>query len=177
MHPQLSQWQQDRFVAVIRADNADHAHTLAQAARQAGAHSLEITLSFPEALAVAVGLGAGVGTVRTPEQARQAVAAGVAFIVSPITDGEIIAVAQAAGIMVVSGAWTPTEVQGAWQLGADAVKLFPAQVGGPAYLKALRQIMPEVIFFPCGGITRASAPAYLAEGAIAVGIGQGLFTP
>jgi len=174
MHPQLSQWQQDRLVAVIRADSADQALALAHTARQFGIRQLEITLTFPTALTVAVQLGAGVGTVRTPEQAEQAVAAGVKFLVSPITDPAIITVAKAAGIMVVSGAWTPTEVHTAWQLGVDAIKLFPAQIGGPTYLPALRQILPEVIFFPCGGVTLASAPEYLAAGAIAVGLGQGL---
>ncbi|WP_287130056.1 bifunctional 4-hydroxy-2-oxoglutarate aldolase/2-dehydro-3-deoxy-phosphogluconate aldolase [Candidatus Cyanaurora vandensis] len=176
MHPLLQQWQQDRLVAVIRSSNQTTALEIAARVQAAGVRQLEVTLTFPEALAVMAQLRAGCGTVMTTAQAQAAIAQGTAFLVSPFTHPEIIALGRAAGVLVVSGAWTATEVERAWRLGADVIKLFPAQVGGPDYLHSLKQLFPEVPFFPCGGVTLATATDYLQAGAVAVGIGQGLGT-
>ncbi len=176
MHPVLAQWQKKRLVAVIRAQSQQEALCFAQKARQAGIHWLEITLTFPDAPRVIRQLapGVGAGTVLTTLGAEAALAHGAEFLVSPCTIPSIIALGQKHGTLVVSGAWTPTEVLTAWQLGADAIKLFPAHLGGVEYLRSLRQVFPEISFFPCGGITLATAPAYLGAGAIAVGVGSGL---
>jgi 2-dehydro-3-deoxyphosphogluconate aldolase / (4S)-4-hydroxy-2-oxoglutarate aldolase len=165
-----------RIVAVIRAQNAQQALERVHQVRAAGIEAVEITLTFPGALEVirqVEGL-VGCGTVVRGEQAAAAIQAGAKFVVSPFVQPEVIRVARDHGVLVASGAWTATEIYTADCLGADVVKLFPAQVGGPAYLQTLRQIFPSVLFFPCGGVTLVTARAYLDAGAWAVGIGQDL---
>jgi 2-dehydro-3-deoxyphosphogluconate aldolase/(4S)-4-hydroxy-2-oxoglutarate aldolase len=163
-----------RFVPVIRASSAERAVAAGRALARGGCRALEVSFTTPgatEAIArlVADGLFVGAGTVMAPATAAAAWAAGAGFIVSP---GPL---AQEPGRLVIPGALTPTEVLGAYQAGAALVKIFPVEsLGGPRYLKLLRDPLPFLRFFPTGGVTLADAPAYLANGAVAVGVGTAL---
>ena len=111
----------------------------------------------------------GAGTVLTAAQAHEAVEAGATFLVSPGTDDAVVAAMRGTGVAVFAGALTPSEVMAALRLGVDAVKIFPASLGGPAYLKALRGPFPDVAFMPTGGVSVANISDWLAAGAVAVG--------
>ena len=118
----------------------------------------------------------GVGTVRSVGDAELAVEAGATYLVAPDFRPEVVALGGGErGLPVVPGALTPTEVAAAWAAGATAVKVFPVSaVGGPAYVKAVRAPLPEVPLVPTGGVGIDDIGAYLAAGAVAVGIGSPL---
>jgi len=166
-------------VAVLRAPSAEAGIRATDALMAGGVTGIEITYSTPDAAAVireirrrhgdAVHLGAG--TVLEPRQAREAVDAGAEFLVSPGTDAELAGAMLGTGVTVLSGALSPSEVMTALRLGVHVVKLFPASLGGPAYLKALRGPFPQVDFVPTGGVNAANLAEWLAAGAVAVGAG------
>ncbi len=167
-----------RVLPVLRTDTADAAVAAASAAVDAGLAVVELTTTTPgweRALARVGASGAvvGIGTVTSAALARAAVDGGAAFLVSPWPVPEARAVARAAGIVLVEGAFTPAEVADAASRGP--VKVFPAHVGGPAYLRSLRQVLPGAVLIPTGGIALDDVPAWLAAGAHAVGVGGGLF--
>jgi len=170
-----------RVVGIIRGRDTDAAIAAGRALFAAGIGLVEVSLTTPRGLDAIAALtdGApenclvGAGTVLTRADVDAVVAAGARFVVTPaITDA--IAAATAAGLPVLGGALTPSEVLAALREGAVAVKLFPASSGGPAYLKALRDPFPDVPFVPVGGVDRAVAREYLRLGAIAVGVGSPL---
>jgi 2-dehydro-3-deoxyphosphogluconate aldolase / (4S)-4-hydroxy-2-oxoglutarate aldolase len=172
----------DRVVAVVRGERVADPAGLAMTLAGAGVRAIEFTFTIPDALAAieaAAGSGAvvGAGTVRDERQARDALAAGAQFLVSPACVPEVAAVGLEAGVPVFLGALTPTEVDSALKAGTTAVKLFPAGVGGPRYLRDLRGPFPNADFIPSGGITEENAPDFLAAGAIAVYAGSGLIPP
>ena len=117
----------------------------------------------------------GAGTVLSVEAARRAVDAGASFLVAPHLDAEVVAWAATRGMPMLPGAATPTEVLAAWRAGAAAVKVFPASVLGPAFLRELRGPFPDIPLQPTGGISVETAGAFIEAGAIAVGIGSWLF--
>ncbi|MGI9667919.1 MAG: bifunctional 4-hydroxy-2-oxoglutarate aldolase/2-dehydro-3-deoxy-phosphogluconate aldolase [Acidimicrobiia bacterium] len=165
-----------RVIAVARKIPADRIEDVVDVLAGSGVGVVEVTLDAHDALdaiarAVGRGVTVGAGTVRSATQAVQAIDGGAGFIVSPHTDPLILESALERGVPALPGALTPTEVSIAWDLGASAVKLFPAMVGGPAYLKTLRGPLAHVDFVPTGGIDAANADAYLEAGAIAVGVG------
>lgn len=174
-------WAFGRLVPVVRAPEAEGALFAALTLAEAGLPCLEVAFTVPEAAAVIAevrretGLPVGAGTVTDARRAEAALAAGAAFLVSPAADPEVAALAREAGVPFVPGALTPTEIVAAARLGASAVKIFPvAAVGGPSYLKLLREPFPELAFLPTGGIRLAEAEAYLAAGAAALGVGGAL---
>jgi 2-dehydro-3-deoxyphosphogluconate aldolase / (4S)-4-hydroxy-2-oxoglutarate aldolase len=170
-----------RLLAIVRGGDAASAEAASRALLDSGVHHLEVTLTAPHALDVIASLartapaGAviGAGTVVTPAHAQAAADAGAAFVVTPAVTSAIDEAARL-GLPVVAGALTPTEALQALDRGATFVKLFPASLGGPAYLKALRDPLPDVPFVAVGGVDAAAAPAYLAAGAVAVGVGSPL---
>ena len=168
-----------RLVGIVRGDGVDHTRDAVNVLFDAGVRLVEVSLTGPGALEAIAAIRApagcwlGAGTVRTAADAAAAIAAGATFAVSPALTGSVAACV-AAGLPILAGAFTPTEVETALSLGVEAVKLFPASVGGPAYLSALRQPFPDVPFVPVGGVGVAEAEAYLAAGAIAVGVGSPL---
>lgn len=107
----------------------------------------------------------------TEDQVREAAEAGARFLVSPGTDEAVVRAMRETGLAVVAGALTPSEVMAAGRLGADVVKIFPASLGGPAYLGALAGPFPDVPLLPTGGVTADNLGDWLAAGAIAVGAG------
>lgn len=168
-----------RLVGIVRGDGVGNTRDAVQVLFESGVRLVEVSLTGPGALeaiaAVTVpeGCWLGAGTVRTAANASAAIAAGATFAVSPALT-ESVAACVTAGLPILAGAFTPTEVETALSLGVEAVKLFPASAGGPAYLSALRQPFPDVPFVPVGGVGVAEAEAYLAAGAIAVGVGSPL---
>ena len=144
-----------------------------------GIELVEVTLDTPGALEAVergrrAGWTIGVGTVLEPEQVDRAVDAGAAFVVSPGIVPEVVARAVGSGVDVVPGAFTPTEIIRAHAMGAAAVKVFPASVGGPGYLRTLRGPLAHVPLVPTGGIATGEIGAYLAAGAVCVGLGSAL---
>lgn len=177
-HPLLATLRRARVVPVVRTRQAAHAATAVAWLREAGFAVFEITMTVPDApgliraLAAEPGLVVGAGTVPDAEAAAACLGAGAQFLVTPWVDPAVAAAARAAGACAMPGAMTPTEVRAALAVGADVVKLFPAaSVGGPAHLRALRSVFPEVAFCPTGGVDPGNAPDYLAAGAAFVGMG------
>jgi 2-dehydro-3-deoxyphosphogluconate aldolase/(4S)-4-hydroxy-2-oxoglutarate aldolase len=115
--------------------------------------------------------------VLTPAQARDATEAGARFLVSPAADPSVLAAAAELGVPMFAGALTPTEVLAAHRAGAAAVKVFPARVGGPSYIRDLRAPFPFIDLLPSGGVDDANAAAFLQAGAMAVSTGTATVPP
>lgn len=137
----------------------------------------DIIAALKEA-AAPFGIAVGAGTVRHSSDLDKAIAAGAEFIVTPNTRKEIIRTSNTAGIPIIPGALTPTEVQKAFDLGATAVKVFPVNcVGGPEYIKALRGPFRDIPLMACGGVNPQNAAAYLKAGANLLSFGGSIFNP
>ncbi len=172
---------QERLIGIIRTSTAEEAEKTARACIKGGIRLVEITLTTPEALRVIQTLSTlpdiciGAGSVLDSEMAREAIAYGARYIISPHTDPEIIQVCEEEDIFVAAGALTPTEVIQAWNLGADVVKVFPAKaVGGPEYIRALKAPLPFIELLPTSGVNLENCEAYLEAGVMAVGITEAL---
>src|SRR5439155_18346764 len=113
----------------------------------------------------------GAGTVRTVDDVDAAVGAGAAYLVSPHTDPALAARSRQLGAAYLPGAFTPTEIVAAWAAGAAAVKLFPARLGGPRYLRDIREPLPDIPIVPTGGVSAQNVADWFAAGAGAVGVG------
>jgi len=171
------------LVPVIRTSSTDLAANAVHWLERAGYTVFELTLTIPGALDLIAELRrderflVGAGTVRSAAEADACLAAGAQFIVSPYLAEDLVPTCRAAAAPVVLGALTPTEVARASALGAAAVKVFPAgSVGGPAHLRALRSVFPEVALIPTGGVDLGNLSDYFAAGAAAVGIGTDLIS-
>jgi 2-dehydro-3-deoxyphosphogluconate aldolase / (4S)-4-hydroxy-2-oxoglutarate aldolase len=172
----------DRVVAVVRAERVADPALLAQTLAAAGIRAIEFTFTIPsvlEAIEAAAETEAvvGAGTVLTESQARDAIAAGARFVVSPACVPGLAEPCRTAGVPLFLGALSPTEVYRAVTAGATAVKLFPAALGGPEYLRHLRGPFPNIDFLPSGGIDEQNASAFLDAGALAVYAGSSLAPP
>lgn len=110
----------------------------------------------------------GAGTVLDAPTARQAILAGAQFIVTPTVEPDVIEMAHRYGVVVIPGAMTPTEILTAWEMGADMVKVFPASILGPGYLKAVHGPLPQIPLVPTGGITAENAGEFIRAGAALV---------
>ncbi len=170
-------------VLVVRAKGDENTMKGLQAMVDGGVKALEITFSVPNAPEVIKAVKArfgdsvvlGAGTVLTTEQAKNAVEAGASFLVAPNTDADVMAAARKFEVPMMPGAFTPSEIVNAYKMGAAVVKIFPASVGGPAYLKAVRAPLPHIPMMPTGGVDDQTAPAFLEAGAFALGAGSNLF--
>jgi 2-dehydro-3-deoxyphosphogluconate aldolase/(4S)-4-hydroxy-2-oxoglutarate aldolase len=173
------------LVAVIRTDRGELLCDVAEALLAGGVEALEVTFTVPGAVRalerVADKLGdralIGAGTVLDAETARAAMLAGAEFIVSPVLSRSVIRLCRRYDKLVIPGAVTPTEVLSAWESGADVVKIFPSELTGPNYLKALRGPMPHLRLMPTGGVNLRNAGDYLRAGACALGVGGALVDP
>lgn len=167
------------IVAVLRASDAGRFERVAEVLVEAGVTCVEFTLTSRGAVEalrrfaarMPAGVTLGAGTVLEPETADAAIDAGASYLVSPTVGLDVIERARRRGVAALPGAFTPTEILRAWRAGADAVKLFPASVGGPAYLRAVKAPMPEVPLVPTGGVGLEEIGRYLDAGALAVGLG------
>jgi 2-dehydro-3-deoxyphosphogluconate aldolase/(4S)-4-hydroxy-2-oxoglutarate aldolase len=172
----------DRVLAVVRAPEIPDPVALARVLAQSGIRALEFTFTTPGVLdhlraATASEAVLGMGTVITADQARAAVDVGAKFLVTPGIRAEVGAVGADSGIPVIMGALTPTEVLVALDLGAAAVKIFPAGALGPRYFKDLRGPLPDVALIPSGGVNAGNAADFLAHGAVAVSAGTDVVPP
>ena len=171
-----------RIVAIMRGDFGGREAEIVTGLRAAGITAVEVTLNSPGALATIAALARqfgtqmalGAGTVLRPAEVEQAAAAGAQFIVSPNRNVEVIATTKRLGLLSLPGCYTPSEIVEALDAGADAIKIFPANTLGPAYVKAVRAPLNEVRLVPTGGVTPEKAREYFAAGAWAVGIGSEL---
>lgn len=178
--PVLQHILQHQIVAIIRgADPAGVIH-IAKALNEGGIRILEITMNSEEPLRVikevADSLGdkmvIGAGTVLDAQTAREAVAAGAKFILSPTVDEEVIKVSKSLGVVSIPGAYTATEILTAYRYGADIVKVFPAT--SPSYIKDIRGPLPQIPLLPTGGITPENIAEFKKAGAVGFGIGSAL---
>jgi 2-dehydro-3-deoxyphosphogluconate aldolase/(4S)-4-hydroxy-2-oxoglutarate aldolase len=169
-------------VAIIRSTDSSRLVDVAEALLAGGVSVMEVTFTVPRAHQVleevASRLGdrilLGAGTVLDAATARIAILAGAEFIVSPVVSHEVIACCRRYSKLSLPGAFTPTEILAAWEAGADVVKVFPSEITGPAYLKAVRAPLPQVRLMPTGGVNLETAADFLRAGACALGIGGSL---
>lgn len=175
------------LVAVLRGLVPARAASVALALVRAGVRVMEVTLNSPGALqsirdvraAVPANVVVGAGTVLRPEDASDACSAGARFLVMPNFNPAVMAAGRNAGLALMPGVMTPTEAFAALDHGARVLKLFPAEVIGPAGLKALRAVLPPEMarIYPVGGVDRQTMPEWVAAGADGFGVGGSLFKP
>lgn len=179
---QLKIIEETGVIAIVRFDSSKDLLDVAKAISRGGVKAIEFTMTTPGALEIiaasikefgdSVLLGAG--TVLDPETARAAILAGAQFIVSPTLNRGLIETCRRYSKTVIPGAYTPTEILQAWQWGADFVKLFPAEAGGPSYLKAIKAPLPQVKVVPVGGVSLSNVREFMRAGAAAVAVGSNL---
>lgn len=168
-----------KLIVVVRAADAADYDRVLDALLGAGIRSVELTLTTPGTidrlpkLLAQFGDAAdiGIGTVTDGLQLTAAVDAGAHYLVTPISDPELVDAANRSAVPIVPGGLTPTELFAAWRAGAAAVKVFPANQVGPGYVKDLRGPFPEIAVVPSGGVDLRNAVAWLAAGATAVSVG------
>ena len=176
----------EQLVAIIRTNAQERAIRAADAMIRAGFKLVEITMTIPGALeaiktvsdSAPADVMIGAGTVMSAANARDCIAQGAQFIVSPICETDIIRPCREAGVVAIPAGLSATEVVHAWRLGAHVVKVFPAgTVGGPAYIKALRGPLPDIPLWVSGMVAPAQAREYIAAGAQMVGLGSDQLLP
>lgn len=173
---------QTKIIAIMRAQQAAQMLTAAKAIHAGGVRVIEVTMTTPGALELITeaaqqfgdGVLFGAGSVLDAETARLAILAGAGFIVAPTLSLPVIQMCNRYSIPVMPGCYTPTECLTAWEAGADMIKLFPADVGGPDFVKAILAPMPQLEIVPVGGVTVDNAAEFIKKGATAVGVGSRL---
>ena len=172
----------DGVVAVIRLTDASQLRAVADALAAGGVRALEVTMTVPRAVELIEELAlslppeilVGAGTVLDAETARQVIAAGARFVVSPVFRPAVIEMSHRHDVAVMPGCFTPTEILAAWEQGADVVKVFPATALGPAFFKDIRGPLPQLRLMPTGGVTADNASEWIRAGAVAIGVGTAL---
>ena len=168
------------IIPAVRAHSREDALFALRTISKSGIPIIELTMTTPGALEIIAecassDLIVGAGTVLDIETARRCHDAGAAFVTSPGLDVEVVEFAVGNKLLVIPGALTPTDVMTAHKAGADFIKIFPcAQVGGPAYIRALKAPFPHVHFVASGGVTQRTAVDFIHSGATALGIGEDL---
>jgi len=171
---------EEGVVPVIRVSSAEEALEVAKAIKEGGITVIEVTMTVPGAMEVIKEVSQkfgkevllGAGTILDPETARMALLNGARFLVTPTLNLEVIKMSNRYSGVVIPGALTPTEILTAWEAGADLVKVFPiAQVGGPAYVRALQGPLPHIPLVPTGGVNLQNAGEFIKAGAAAIAAG------
>jgi 2-dehydro-3-deoxyphosphogluconate aldolase/(4S)-4-hydroxy-2-oxoglutarate aldolase len=170
------------IIAIMRAQSSDQLMAAADAIKKGGVKVIEVTMTTPGALDVIAEAGRrygqevlfGAGTVLDTETARAAILAGAGFVVAPTLSLAVVALCNRYSIPVIPGCYTPTEMLTAWEAGADMIKLFPAEVGGPDLIKAILAPLPQLEIIPVGGVTMETAAEFIRKGAAALGVGSNL---
>ncbi|TXC90594.1 bifunctional 4-hydroxy-2-oxoglutarate aldolase/2-dehydro-3-deoxy-phosphogluconate aldolase [Metabacillus litoralis] len=172
---------QTGVAAVIRGATVDNIALIGEALSKGGVKVLEITVETPGACAAIEKASlelndvlVGAGTVLDPETARTAIMSGAKFIFSPTINSKTIEMAKRYGVVSIPGALTPTEILSAYENGADLVKVFPANVFGPSYIKDIHGPLPQIPLITTGGISVANVGEYIKAGASGVGVGSSL---
>lgn len=166
-------------IAIVRGISSENLIAVADALRAGGIRAIEVTLNTPDALNMIQELRKrygsdtliGAGTVLDSETARAAILAGACFIISPSFDRRMVKTCHRYGVLAIPGVLSPTEVLNAWEEGATAVKIFPADCLGPKYIQDLRGPFPHVDMIPVGGISLDNVTEFVKAGAMAVGVG------
>jgi 2-dehydro-3-deoxyphosphogluconate aldolase/(4S)-4-hydroxy-2-oxoglutarate aldolase len=183
----LKQEQMERIedcgvVAIIRANSSEELIDVAAAIKEGGVDVIEVTMTTPDALRVISDVSKkygdevliGVGSVLDSETARAAILAGAEFVVSPVVKQGVIEVSRRYSKVVMPGAFTPTEILTAWEMGADYVKVFPSSLGGASYIKAVKAPLPQIPLVPTGGVNVDTAGDFIKAGSAALGVGSAL---
>jgi 2-dehydro-3-deoxyphosphogluconate aldolase/(4S)-4-hydroxy-2-oxoglutarate aldolase len=181
----LRQILESGIVAVVRSPDSEQLVEVVRALADGGVTVVEITMTVPDALGVlrqvrrALGerVLLGAGTILDTETARAALLAGAEYLVAPTLNLDVIRLCQRYSKLVMPGAFTPTEILTAWEAGADFVKVFPAEVVGPAFFKAMRGPLPYIRLMPTGGVDLDTAADFLKAGACCLGLGSQLVEP
>ena len=175
----IREMERRRLVAVVRSKSSEEALQTVKGVVEAGVRFVEITISVPGALGLVKelaneeGFCVGAGTVLAKEEAEQAIKKGARFVVSPTLELDLIPMCREAGVTVVSGAATPTEVLTAIRAQADMVKIFPADcLGGPHFLRQIAAALPKTRFMVSGGVNRSNAKEYIQIGVIGLALGS-----
>ena len=172
----------DGVISVVRLDDLSSAIGLVEALVEGGLRAIEFTFTNRDAATSIQETSRelddraliGAGSVLDPETARTAILAGARFVVTPTLNLRTIELCRRYGVPIVVGAFTPTEILTAWEAGASLVKVFPASVGGPSYLKDVLGPLPQVKLVPTGGVTLENAGDFIRAGAAAVALGSNL---
>ena len=186
----IRQIETDKIIAIVRGIYDERADRLAESLLRGGVRLMEFTFVQNDPFSCLraarcierlcnrfqTEMCFGAGTVMAPEQVDLAAGTGARFIISPDTNEEVVRLTLSRGLVSIPGALTPTEIAAAHRLGADFVKVFPADFVGPAYFKAVRAPISHVKLLAVGGVGRENLPAFLAAGASGAGIGSALFT-
>ena len=170
------------LVAILRAPSGERLIPVCAAIMEGGIDVIEVTYTVPDASRVlaearqkfGARIRLGAGTILDTETARAAIFAGAEFLVTPTVNPAVIELGHRYDVAVLCGAFSPTEVLTAWEAGADIVKLFPAEIGGPGLVKALRGPFPQIRLLPTGGVNLQTIEGFFKAGACAVGLGTAL---
>ena len=169
-------------IAIVRVASAEQAVEVCGAVARGGVKAIEVTMTVPGAIdaikefkkTATDDILLGAGTVLDPETARTVILAGADFIVSPNLNVDVIKMAHRYGKVVIPGTFTATEILAAWDAGADIVKVFPAGVVGPQYLKDIKGPLPQIRLTPTGGVTLDNAPEFIRAGAACISVATAL---
>jgi len=170
------------IIAIVRVSSAADAVDVCGAVSRGGVKVIEVTMTVPGAIdaikefkrTAGSDILLGAGTVLDPETARVVILNGADFIVTPNLNVEVIKMAHRYGKVVIPGTFTPTEILAAWDAGADIVKVFPAGVVGPQYLRDIKGPFPQIRLTPTGGVTLENAPEFIRAGASCVSVATSL---
>jgi 2-dehydro-3-deoxyphosphogluconate aldolase/(4S)-4-hydroxy-2-oxoglutarate aldolase len=180
----LNRIKSEKVIALIRADGPDSLLDCARALAAGGLTCIELTMTTPGALELCAKVSKelpqvllGLGTVLDADTARKGIANGAKFIVTPAVRPEVIKACKEAGVAILGGSLTPTEVYTSWELGVDVIKIFPAEFFGPAYIKSIKAPFPKIELMPTGGVTPETVGEFLKNGAFATAAGSALVAP
>jgi 2-dehydro-3-deoxyphosphogluconate aldolase / (4S)-4-hydroxy-2-oxoglutarate aldolase len=177
----LAKFKAEKVIALIRAESSDGLLDCAKALADGGLTSIELTMTTPGALRMLEQAASalpnflfGLGTVLDAETARAGILSGARFIVTPALRPDVITLCKRYSVPIFSGAFTPTEIVAAWEAGADAAKVFPAEFFGPAYIKSIKGPLPQIELVPTGGVTAENVGEFLKAGAYCTAAGSSL---
>ena len=179
-HEKLNIVRETGIIAIMRAQSSGQLMAAADAIKAGGVRVIEVTMTTPDALDIIAQASKkygdavlfGAGSVLDTETARAAILAGAGFVVAPTLNLDVIALCNRYSVPVMPGCYTPTEALTAWEAGADMVKLFPAEFGGPGLVKAIRAPLPQLEIVPVGGVNLNTAADFIKAGSAALGCGQ-----
>ena len=174
--------QRDGVVAVIRLKDPQKLRAVVDAMAEGGLRALEVTMTVPRAVDLIRGLASrlptgfllGAGTVTDAVTARAVIDAGACFVVGPVFRPDVVAACHELDVPAMPGCFSPTEILAAHDCGADIVKVFPATMLGPQFIRDVRAPLPQVKLMPTGGVTLDNAGDWIRAGAVAVGLGSAL---
>jgi 2-dehydro-3-deoxyphosphogluconate aldolase / (4S)-4-hydroxy-2-oxoglutarate aldolase len=181
-HEKLQLIKETGVIAIMRARSSEQLIAAADAIKEGGVKVIEVSMTTPGALQLIIAATQrygnevlfGAGTVVDLNTAQAAVKAGAGFVVAPSCNPKVISLCRRRRIPVIPGCFTPTEMFAAWSAGADFIKLFPADIGGPDLVKALLAPFPQLQIIPVGGVDLESTAEFIRKGAVAVGVGSSL---